>query len=143
MIWSEEFGKETKPGIEMVDGYINCPYWHELQQFLNQAYGAEPSIEYSCCSGAKGWNVKYKRGSRALCTVYPKEGFFTCLISVGRKELHEVELLMDIFTPYLQNLYEKSLGINGSKWLMIDVTSEEILGDVKELIGIRVKPLKK
>ena len=38
--------------------------------------------------------MKYKKSSRALCTLYPDEGQFTALITVGAKEAPEAELLL-------------------------------------------------
>ncbi|MPM45784.1 hypothetical protein SDC9_92476 [bioreactor metagenome] len=87
-----------------------------------------------------GWNVKYKKSSRSICTLYPKENHFTCLISIGIKEAVETELIMQSFDLYLMELYQNTKPFNGSRWLMIDVTSQEILENVKTLINIRVKP---
>ncbi|WP_346940271.1 DUF3788 family protein [uncultured Clostridium sp.] len=40
-------------------------------------------------------------------------------------------------------MYESARPFNGGRWLMIDVTSEQILEDIKKLILIRTKPPKK
>lgn len=103
-----------------------------------------PTVFYPVWStaGAPGWNVKYKKGSRALCTLYPRLGYFTCMVSVGRKETVQAELLLPSFDPYLQALYQKADVFNGGRWLMIDVISEPVLENVKELIQLRVKPNK-
>ena len=142
MTWNEEFTKISKPASEQIHAHIGSPLWDEFCTFLESTYSVQPCIEYSQCSGAPGWNVKYKTGGRSLCTLYPREGYFTCLVSIGSKESMEAELLLSICTEYVQELYQATKPFNGARWLMIDVKSAEILHDVKQLIGIRVKPAK-
>ena len=138
MLWSELFPQSLKPGFDMITQYINSPLWLPLCRFIESTYSVLPTIEYSRCSGAMGWNVKYRKGGRALCTLYPNQNFFTCLISIGRREEPGAELLLPSCSAYLQKLYREAGGVNGSRWLMIDVTSGEILEDVKRLIQLRV-----
>jgi len=88
--------------------------------------------------GAPGWNVKYKKSGRALCTLYPDAGSFIALVTIGQKESTEAELMLRTFTPYLQALYARVKTYNGARWLMIHVTDGGILSDVKRLIALRV-----
>lgn len=106
---------------------------------LETSYGVLPHIEHSICCGAPGWNVKYKKGSRALCTLYPAEGYFTAMVSVGSREAMEVEGMLCACTDYLRELYWQTRPWNGGRWLMIQVRTPEILRDVKGLIALRVK----
>ncbi|ENY8421311.1 DUF3788 family protein [Clostridioides difficile] len=32
---------------------------------------------FSSCSWEFGWNIKFKKPRKNLCTVYPKENYFT------------------------------------------------------------------
>ncbi len=139
MNWNELYSKNTTPDLAAVSAYIGSPLWEELHSHLETAYGVLPAIEHSICSGAPGWNLKYKKSGRALCTLYPAPGFFTCLVSVGAKEAMEAELLLSICTDYLKELYWGTKPYNGSRWLMIEVTTQEILEDVKRLIALRIK----
>ena len=42
--------------------------------------------------------------------------------------------------PYVKRLYENTPVGNGTRWLMIDVTSESIEKTVEELLLVRIKP---
>ncbi len=139
MEWNELYGKGVRPDLTAIADYIGNPLWEQLCEHLERTYGVSPAVEHSICSGAPGWNLKYKKSSRALCTLYPAQGFFTCLVSVGSKEAMEAELLLPSCTDYLQELYRNTRVYNGGRWLMIAVTSTEILEDVKLLIDLRVK----
>lgn len=139
MSWNELYPKGTAPDLSDVSSYIGNPLWAELCAHLENTYGVSPKIEHSICSGAAGWNLKYKKSGRALCTLYPAQGYFTCMVSIGRKEATEAELLLGSCTEYIHQLYWKTKLFNGGRWLMIDITSPEILEDAKALMALRVK----
>lgn len=138
MLWNDLYPKGCAPELPAISAYIESPLWEALRTRLEQRYGVLPAVEHSTCSGAPGWNVKYKKGGRALCTLYPAQGFFTCLVSVGSRETPEAELLLPTCTQYLQELYRGVKVYNGGRWLMIEVRSAEILEDVLALIALRV-----
>lgn len=142
MNWNQLYPKGSPPDLTAVSDFIQNPLWGELCAHLESSYGVSPTIEHSICSGVPGWNLKYKKGGRALCTLYPAEGFFTCMVSVGSKEAMEAELLLGNCTEYLQTLYWAAKPFNGGRWLMIEVTSAEILKDVKMLIALRMQKKK-
>ncbi len=141
MSWAERYTRDDQPSLNDIAAFIANPLWGELCTYLESSYGVLPRIEYSTCSGAPGWNVKYKKSGRALCTLYPDAGSFIALVTVGRKEVTEAELLLTTFSPYVQALYARVKTFNGAAWLMIHVTDEEVLSDVKRLIALRA-PLK-
>lgn len=139
MNWNEIYTIDKKPSANEISEYIDNPLWSELTEFIENLYSVEPHIEHSVCSFAPGWNVKYKKGSKSICTLYPNKNYFTCLVCVGSKEVVEVELLLPTLEEYTQELYKTSGSLNGTRWLMIDVTNSKILNDIKLLISIRVK----
>lgn len=139
MNWNQLYPKGCPPDITAISDYIGNPLWNALCSHLETCYGVLPKVEHSICSGAPGWNVKYKKSGRALCTLYPAEGFFTCLVSVGSREAMEAELLLSGCTEAVRSLYWNTKPFNGGRWLMIPVTSPEILEDLKQLIALRVQ----
>lgn len=143
MVWSEQYTKTDEPALTQIAEYIGSPLWKALCGFVETSFGTLPKLEYSMCSGAPGWNVKYRTGSRALCTLYPHAGFFTCLICIGGREMMEAELVLTACSPYTRELYQKTKAFNGTRWMMIDVTSHVILEDVKRLLYVRTKPKQK
>lgn len=73
-----------------------------------------------------------------MCTLYPKQGYFVALVNIGEKEAADADLLIPLCDRYTQEIYSQiKSGANG-KALAINVTSHNILRDVKELIGLRV-----
>jgi len=142
MQWSELFGDECEPLDNQIKEFVNTPLWDDLSNYLQQTYNIKPKLSYSSCSMQegfwKGWNVKYKKRGKSLCTLYPKQGYFIALVVVGAKESAEADLLITLCDEYTQELYNETQFSMGGKWLMIDVTSESVLNDVKDLIALRV-----
>ena len=142
MNWLEAYPKSEEPSLEQIEAFIASPLWNGLCSWAEGAYSIAPKVEYSTCSGAPGWNVKYKKSGRALCTLYPDRGQFTALVTIGAKEATEAELLLPTCSDYIRELFARTQMFNGARWLMIHVTDERVLEDVKQLIRLRV-PIKK
>lgn len=145
MKWSERFNVNQVPLYEDIIQFIGkgAPMWSELLSYIEKEYHAQPKMTYSKCTAQPGWNIKYQKCSKSLCTLYPMQGFFIALVVVGAKEEEEVEMALGTFTPYIQELYHKTSFSCGGRWLMIEIKNTPVLEDVKSLITIRVKPKKK
>jgi hypothetical protein len=137
--WSEIYPKSLMPSRGQINDYIGNPVWNELCGQIEQQFGVEPKVEYSTCSAAPGWNVKYRKGGRALCALYPRDGFFYCLIAIGPTIAQETELLLPTFSSEVRQMYLGAAPMNGTRWLMIDVRTENTARDVQSLVTIRAK----
>ncbi len=138
--WTQLFPMDRKPSVEELDQYADNPLWPELRQYLKDAYGAEPRMDYSRCGLEPGWNVKFKKGSKALATVYLRPGYVTAMVSVAPKDEDAAEGVLLTCTEYTQTLYRNTASSKMGRWLMIDLTSPEVLEDLKALLALRVKP---
>ncbi|HBG4972428.1 TPA: DUF3788 domain-containing protein [Clostridioides difficile] len=137
MNWQDAFFKDTKPTFEQINEFINNPLWDKLNKTLVSTYSVEPKLEYSKCSMQRGWNVKYKKRGKSLCTLYPQEGYFKALVIVNESNRIEVDLLINTCCDYIKKIYNEVNFFNGSKWLMIQVDSLLVLNDMLELIKFR------
>jgi hypothetical protein len=143
MIWNEIYDQVNMPSLTDIRDFIGSSQqlWDELIEYTEKTYKTKPQISYSSCSAQPGWNVKYKKGGKSLCTLYPMEGYFIALVVVGSKEEDEVRIGMEtgLYTSYLKELYDNSVYMKIGRWLMIEVKDEEILEDIKKLLEIRVR----
>lgn len=142
-MWKDIYDQSIEPSAENIKQYINNKLYEDLCSFLEDTYQIEPKLEYSKCSMQKGWNIKYKKAGKSLCTIYPMEGYFILLVVIGAKEQVEAEDTIPTCSEYIQNLFWKTPSSCGGRWLMVEVREAEILKDVFRLIQLRVKPKKK
>ena len=141
--WSRLYPPDRRPGPGAISVQAATPLWDQLCGYLERAYGVAPSVEYSRCGSLPGWNVKYKRSGRALCTLYPgwpAPGSFTCMVVAREKDEQAVSLALSGCTPAVRQLFENTAYLNGGKWLMIQVDSPAALDDVRALLAVRAKP---
>lgn len=126
------------PTLDEIGTYIQNPVFQKFCSEIKDAYKCTEKIEYSCCSMEPGWNVKFKKSGKSLCTLYPRESYFTAMIVVGRKEKESVEEILPECTSRLQELYEETKEGNWQRWLMIDLEDHDSMyHDVLRLIKIR------
>ena len=140
--WYELFDREHEPTADQVTEFINTPLFGALDGYLRETYKVKPRLSYSGCGmdgGAwKGWNIKYPKSGKSLCTLYPKQGYLHLLVTIGERGVNEAELLMPLCTDYIKNLFANS-GSQSSKYLGIELRGDDVLNDVKRLIDIRAR----
>lgn len=130
--------KNYCPTIKEISEYVRNPVFMEFCLEIKDTYKCNEKIEYSSCSWEKGWNIKFKKAGKTLCTIYPKENYFKVLVVVGAKEKALVEADLSECTAELYDIYNQTKEGNGQRWLMIELEDKESLyNDVLRLIKIR------
>ena len=130
--------KTTRPTLEEIAAYVQNPVFPGFCAELMERYGCREAIEYSACGLEPGWNVKFKKSGRSLCTIYLRESYFTAMVVVGRKEQEAVEAALPQATGRLRAVYQQTRACNGQRWLMLDLEDQDgLYQDVLRLIQIR------
>ena len=132
--------KDTRPTLEELAEYVGNPLFPRFCREIKDTYQCRETIEYSRCGLEPGWNVKFKKGSKALATVYLRLGYVTAMVSVAPKDEDAAEGVLLTCTEYTRTLYRNTASSKMGRWLMIDLTSPEVLEDLKSLLALRVKP---
>ena len=101
MGWKTRYPIDRQPSLEEIAAAVATPLWGKFLIHLEETYRVTPKVEYSKCAMAPGWNVKYKKSGKALCTLYPVEGAFSCMVVIGDKKQNEAELLLPSLDPYV------------------------------------------
>lgn len=138
MSWSEIFTKHNMPTIEQVGVYVNSPLWDKLNCVLIEDFGARPKLEYSGCS-MPGWNVKYKKKGKSLCTIYPNTNGFQVLVIANERNQVEIDFFIETCCEQIRELYRNTNYLNGGKWLFVEVDNTSTLEDIIKLIEFRAK----
>ena len=82
--------KNNSPALEEIGEYVCNPVFMQFCLEIMDTYKCHEKIEYSSCSWEKGFNVKFKKAGKSLCTIYPREGYMTVLVVVGNKEKPQI-----------------------------------------------------
>ena len=126
------------PHIEDFSARIHNQLFEKFLLSMKAVYSCEPQMELSKCAWEYGWNMKFKKRGKTLCTLYAREQYFTLLIVVGKKEAPFLEALLPHLDVALQEIIHETAEGNGQRWLMIDVEDEGALyQDIWKLIALR------
>ncbi|MEA4846375.1 MAG: DUF3788 domain-containing protein [Clostridiaceae bacterium] len=128
------------PVYDEIVEYINLPVrelWKQINDFIRQRYKSLPRIMYSICSGKPGWNVKYQKSGKSICTLYPEKDSFVVLIVIMLDLLPLIEAMSEELTEETLQTIRTARPFNGTKWLMLQVKNDLQLDDVKQLIILK------
>lgn len=141
-----ELDKNIRPTkeqlIDIVQNHANL-LLKDICKFAETELGATEQIDYSVCSGAPGWNLKYKKSSKSLCVIYPEAEKVIILVTISGEVLSTFEIIKSSFSAYTVKLADSVVPFNGAKWLMINVSNQDICNDVKNLIRLKAPQPKK
>lgn len=147
MQWYDMFNGEQEPTEQQITDFIANPLWQELSDHLIRTYLIKPKKTYSRCSMGegywKGWNIKFQKSGKSLCTIYPKQGFFVAMVSFSAKEMDDADVLIQMCDNYTKEKYKNAKSSKLGKSVSLEVTNENILNDIKELAAFRANSAKK
>lgn len=128
------------PDYAEIDDYMAPPVrelWRELNNFIKERYKAEPRIMYSKCCAKPGWNMKYQKSGKSLCTLYPGKDSFVVLVVITLDLLPVIEALSEELTLQVRETIKGAKPFNGTLWLMLEVENGQALKDVKQLLLLK------
>lgn len=132
---------DNKPNMEDITTYVRGEagkLWIEFNSFVQATYKSKPNITYSSCSAKPGWNVKYKKTGKSLCTLYPEKNSFIVLIVIPLGLIPLIELEIENLQLSIKELIETAKPFNNTKWLMISVNHKAVFDNVKDLLMLKV-----
>ena len=83
MEWNRLYGKDRKPTLEEAGTFAGGLLSEDFMGFMAENCPAAPKLEYSGCTMEPGWNIKFKKNGKNVCTLYPLDGYFICMILIG------------------------------------------------------------
>ena len=124
------------PDIGEIAEFIDNPLFIQMLEYIRAEYQARFEFAYSGDKVLLGWNIRLFKAGRTLCRIYPKQGFFSVLVVVGRKERERAEAMEMCET--MRTIYKNTKEGMGQRWLLMDLRSaDEVYRDTLNLIAIR------
>ena len=126
------------PTLNEIGEFIQNPVFSQFCKEIKDQYQCTEKIEFSPCSWEMGWNIKFKKAGKTLCTIYPRELYFTVMVVIGQREKEQVKDILPECASTIRKKYHQTKEGNGQKWLMIDIEDkDETYQDLLRLIQIR------
>lgn len=112
--------------------------WKDINSFIQEKYDALPKIAYSRCSEKPGWNIKYKKSNKSICTLYPEKGSFTALVVITLDLVPVINAMSLEFDQEILKLISSVKPFNGTLWLMIRAERTEMVDNIKKLLELKL-----
>ena len=100
MLNFEMFEKETQPTKSELKDFVGTKLFTDLDHHLCDGYKVKPKISYSNCAMDnniwRGWNIKYQKSGKSLCTIYPQQGYFLVLVPGKSFEVRNNDTLGEV-----------------------------------------------
>jgi len=113
--------------------------WEELNALLEGNYRVAKDLIFY--GKSYGWAVRFRKGGKALISLYPGLGAFTVQIVIGEEQLGEA--LASGLGEGARRIIEATKPYPEGRWLFIPVGSEADLRDVERLLAAKSPPEKR
>jgi hypothetical protein len=112
--------------------------WKDINSFIQDKYNVSPKIAYSRCTEKPGWNVKYQKCNKSICTLYPEKECFTALVVITLNLVPVIHAMTLEFNEEILKQVSSAKPFNGTLWLMISVDKVEIVNNIKKLLELKL-----
>ena len=100
MLNYEMFNKEIQPTESELKDFVGIKLFADLYNHLCANYKVKPKMAYSNCAMDnniwRGWNIKYQKSGKSLCTIYPQQEYFLVLIPGKSFEIRNDDTLDEV-----------------------------------------------
>jgi len=109
------------------------PLWKEVVEFLRERYSAKEDFLFY---GEKyGWALRFRKGGKALASVYPTPGGFTVQVVLPAKDVEKSESLK--LGRHVRQIIAKAHPYPEGRWLFVPIKSAKDVRDIQELIALK------
>jgi len=112
--------------------------WERLAQFIAENYRIKS--DFAFYGKNYGWALRFRKGGKALMSMYPGTGAFTAQIVLGSGLVEEASNLQ--LGKNVRNVLESAREFPEGRWLFIRIESEQDIEDVEQLLVLKARPLK-
>ncbi len=144
MSFERMLDREHIPGRDDIVDYLGedeGEAWDDIVSFIEDNYNFTPETVFG---GKKyGWEIRYRKSGKSLCTLYPEKGAFTIQIVLGSKEAEQAIARLNEFGANVSSLISGTEQLHDGRWLWIRVLKKDNTDDIKRLLQIKKKPQRK
>jgi Protein of unknown function (DUF3788) len=107
--------------------------WKELTQFIQANYPSQQDFRFY--GKNYGWALRFRKGGKALLSLYPTEGGFTIQVILGAPDTEKALSLK--LGKHVRQIIEQAHPYPEGRWLFIAVKSERDIKDVQQLLALK------
>jgi len=111
--------------------------WESLTQFIADNYRIKG--DFAFYRKNYGWALRFRKGGKALVSMYPGKNGFTVQIVIGRIQTEKAFRLN--LGKNVKKILRDAHQFPEGRWLFIEIRSKQDLQDVRELLLLKLRPV--
>jgi hypothetical protein len=130
--------KEHKPTMEEIFAALGSkrPLWENLTRFVVDNYRTRG--DFAFYGKNYGWALRFRKGGKALLSLYPGKDNFTVQIILGQSGAEKASSLN--LSNKVRKILEDAHQYAEGSWLFIKIESEQDLNDIQTLLILKARP---
>jgi hypothetical protein len=127
--------KQHPPTLEQVFQTLGSmqSVWKELVQFIQANYPSQQDFRFY--GKNYGWALRFRKGGKALLSLYPTEGSFTIQVILSAPDTEKALSLK--LGKHVRQVIEQAHPYPEGRWLYITVKSAKDIKDVQQLLALK------
>lgn len=132
--------KEHKPTMEEILRSIGAKrkLWEKLALLIAEKYRIKSDMTFY--GKNYGWGMRYRKGRKALLSMYPGKGSFTVQFVLSRALARGASNLR--LGKNTRKVLESAHEFPQGRWLFIGIESERDISDIQSLLALKARPSK-
>ncbi len=110
--------------------------WEGLEQYIASNFRVKKDLGFY--GKNYGWAVRFRKGGKALLSLYPRQGGFTVQVVLSEPLVQQI-LLEDIGENTRRAIKAANVYAEG-RWLFIQVASQKDVEDIRRLLQLKASP---
>jgi len=112
------------------------PLWEGIARFLADNYRASEAYKYY--GKNYGWMVSFRRGSKAIAAMYPRQEGLVVQLILGETQTREA---LELPLPeHFQQAIHRAHPYPEGRWIFLEVTCPEDVEQIEKLLLIKAQP---
>ena len=126
------------PAVQDVTAALGSKFtmWEEMIRFVYENYRSQG--EFKFYGKNYGWALRFRKGSKALLSLYPNAEGFAAQIILGEPEVEAARALK--LGKKIWETIQAAHPYPEGRWLFINVKTNKDLKDVQQLLRLKAPP---
>ncbi|MFH1513674.1 MAG: DUF3788 domain-containing protein [Bacillota bacterium] len=140
MVYETFLDKSRIPGEQTILAALGSAktLWLELCGYILTNFDVVAENWYF--TKRRGWSVRYRRGKKTLCYMFPEQNTFSILIILGRAEVAKADRAKDRLNEMTRHIFETTEQYHDGRWIWLQAADESDVQSFKVLLAAKIKP---
>ncbi len=112
--------------------------WLDINKYIEKCYDFSPELIFF--TKDYGWSVRYRKGKKTLCYLFPERESFSVLIVLGSKEAEQIDSIKESLSNTVKRVFEETEQFHDGRWMWIRVKEVSDILSIKLLLAAKKKP---